>query len=296
MDVKARPSPLAASDFPCYFCGVGDDSTLHVYGECWVVRAARKRVAAMLGCTLTDDMAVTMLSFPRVSNPAVAVTIVCFNWAVWAERSEYLPLLGRVSEFEATINRIHLRAQRRVPADKQNCSDRREQSVADFARSPPLDATVAFTDGSAIPNPGPCGAGYILRKKGQEAYSTTSTPLGYGDNNKGEMGAIHGALRAVLAGILDGSIRRKSLFVCFSDSALCLAYLDHGWAFPRWEALAHATRALLRKVRSIITVVFYWIRGHAGIAGNEDADVAAKTAARMAMAAERSDKADHRPP
>ena len=289
MEVTPRPNGLWESDFPCYFCGHGEDSTEHVYGECLVVRAARKRVARMLGCVLTDDMAVTLLAFPVVKNPAVAVGIICFNWAVWAERSEYLPTLGHTPSFESTVNRIHLRAQRRVPADKQNCGGRQEQSVADFARSPPLDAAVAFTDGSAIPNPGPCGAGYILRLAGQEDYATTSTPMGYGDNNKGEMGAIHGALTAVAAGLRDGTVQKRSLFLCFSDSALCIAFLDRGWAFPSWKDLAHGTRALLREVRAQMTVVFYWIRGHAGIPGNEEADVAAKAAARKAMA-------DLRPP
>lgn len=279
MEVERRWSVLTDSHYPCYFCGAGEDSAEHVFGDCAVVRTARDRMGAMLGCSLGHDFAVTLLAFPKLANPAVAIAIVCFNWAVWTERTAYLVALGYVPEPGAEVNRIMLQAQRRVPADKQNCSGRREASVADFARNPPLEATVAYTDGSAIPNPGPCGAGFVLRLQDQLTYSAYSQHLGMGDNNKGEMGAIYGALAAVDTAIADGAIALGSILLCFSDSALCIAYLDKGWAFSRWKVLAHATRALLRNIRKKMTVVLYWIRGHAGIPGNEEADAAAKIGA-----------------
>ena len=138
---------------------------------------------------------------------------------------------------------------------------------------------MAYTDGSAIPNPGPCGAGFVLKLQGQLTYSSFSQHLGVGDNNKGEMGASHGALVAVNAAIDDGAVTLDSIVLCFSDSAICIAYLDKGWAFARWTVVAHATRALLRRIRKRVKVVLYWIRGHAGIPGNEEADTAAKLGA-----------------
>ena len=129
MDVTDRPSLLTDSPSPCYFCGAGEDSAEHVYGECVVVRSAWAGLAKMLGCKLTDDFAVTLLSFPRLDNPAVAVAIVCFNWAVWTERTDFLSALGRVPAASYVVNRILLRAQRRVPADKQRCTARGELTV-----------------------------------------------------------------------------------------------------------------------------------------------------------------------
>ena len=47
----------------CYFCGAGEDSAEHVYGECAVVREARRRWAVVLGCKLGDAWEVTLLAF-----------------------------------------------------------------------------------------------------------------------------------------------------------------------------------------------------------------------------------------
>jgi ribonuclease HI len=145
--------------------------------------------------------------------------------------------------------------------------------------TPPLNASVAFTDGSAKPNPGPCGGGYILRKLGSSVYTTTVIPLGYGDNNLGEMGAIRGLLAEALALVRSGELPRKSELLVFSDSALCCGYLNLGWAFGTWTLMGHDTRALYRELKRFLKVRLYWIRGHMGIEGNELADRAADAAA-----------------
>jgi ribonuclease HI len=283
MEVAARPTPGVPSQHPCYYCGIGEDSAEHVYGQCMVVRAARDEMAIMLGVKLSHDFSVTLLAFPPVENKAVAVSIVCFNWAVWVERTEYVITLGHVPLPKAAVARIIQRARTRVPADKHSGSRKGERDVADYARSPPLDAVVVFTDGSAIPNPGPSGAGLIIRLRGGLDYKTISLDLGYGDNNKGEMAAIRKALEEVAAGVKAGTIDRGTKVLIFTDSALCVGYLTRGWSFPRWADEAHTARGLLRTLRSQVHIIFYWIRGHEGIPGNEEADVAAKKGARMAQ-------------
>ena len=77
----------------CCFCGDGPDSAEHVYGDCRVVRAARRDWGNKLGCNWANrnSMDSAMLTFRPVANKAYASGIVCFNWAVRSQRSEYLP-------------------------------------------------------------------------------------------------------------------------------------------------------------------------------------------------------------
>ena len=112
-------------------------------------------------------------------------------------------------------------------------------------------------------------------------------PLGYGDNNKGEMGALAVGLERSLealerraTGEEDGPASGHSIF--FSDSALCVGHLEKGWTFPTWTNLARRARNALKRLRRRTKVTIYWIRGHVGIPGNERADAAAKEAARRA--------------
>ena len=115
---------------------------------------------------------------------------------------------------------------------------------------------------------------------GKVDYTEIEIPLDMGDNNKGEMGALKGAGEATVHALDTGALAEKSKVLIFSDSALCIGYLVHGWAFSTWTELGHETRAIFRSLRKRVKVIFYWIRGHAGIPGNERVDGVAKAAAR----------------
>ena len=215
-----------------------------------MVKEAREQWGLKLGCKLGDGLDVTLLAFAPVDNPAVAPGIVNFNWAVWAERSDYLPTLGYTPDQAASVRRILLRAGARMPVEKKSYGERSEKALADFARNPPRTAWIFFTDGSALGNPGPCGGGYVCRDKDTDKCSEAIFPLGHGDNNKGEMGGIQGSLRRTQVGLETGGVKDKDTVYIFSDSALCIGYLDRGWHFPHWKKLAKTLE------------VSFWISGN----------------------------------
>ena len=75
----------------------------------------------------------------------------------------------------------------------------------------------------------------------------------------------------------------------FSDSTVCLGYLLVGWGVKVRPAVARETRRLFNKAKSLFTLRLYWIRGHAGIAGNEKADKLANEGAKKGSFVERDE-------
>ena len=78
-----------------------------------------------------------------------------------------------------------------------------------------------YTDGSAIPNPGPCGAGAVLIDSSEKILWTLSEYLGEGTNNVGELTAILRGLQRFSEMDLDG----ESLEI-FSDSELSVTLIN----------------------------------------------------------------------
>ena len=102
---------------------------------------------ASLGCHPHHDMNHALLAFPADGNPAASVAIVCFNWAVWTERSQFLPTLGHTPSRSLIARRISSRARLRVPLGGKVPGKQGEEAVASFARAVPDGPAVAFTDG-----------------------------------------------------------------------------------------------------------------------------------------------------
>ena len=78
-----------------------------------------------------------------------------------------------------------------------------------------------YTDGSAIPNPGPCGAGAVLIDLDDNILWTLSEYLGEGTNNIGEITAILRGCQRFSEMNLDGETLK-----IYTDSELCVNLIN----------------------------------------------------------------------
>lgn len=139
---------------------------------------------------------------------------------------------------------------------------------------------LAFSDGSALGNPGPGGYGIVLKYRG--ATNELSAGYRYTTNNRMEL------LGAIVA--LE-TLKRPCRVILATDSRYVVDGITQGWA-ERWRAngwrRGKRGRALnpdlwerLLDAVERHDVTFEWVRGHAGHPENEHCDQLANVAARQ---------------
>ena len=137
----------------------------------------------------------------------------------------------------------------------------------------------AFSDGSAIGNPGPGGYGVVLKWKGE--VKELSAGFRMTTNNRME---LLGAITAL------ESLKRRSLVILCTDSQYVINGIEKGWA-RKWKANGWRRNKkemalnpdLWDRLLSIVDkhqVKFEWVRGHNGHPENERCDELANSAAR----------------
>jgi len=187
---------------PCPACGEGEYHITHMYGHCRVVALARAGFAdhARVPLGNHDLLAASTLHASHLifdnANPQSQMQVnalVVLNWATWLCFAKYFapaasdPAVTTDSAKAARIRNTALVAweaarKRSWPAATRpggvrfrgpaglGASGTRSAEQAARARldcalaieSAPYDAVIAFTDGAAKPNPGPCGAGAVV--------------------------------------------------------------------------------------------------------------------------------------
>ncbi|MDP6931332.1 MAG: reverse transcriptase-like protein [Myxococcota bacterium] len=138
--------------------------------------------------------------------------------------------------------------------------------VASFSET----AAVCFTDGSCSGNPGPAGAGAVVRLPGGEKLEG-SLSVGIATNNVGELMAVGLALDLLDQAEFPSTERVEIL----TDSSYVHGVLTQGWK-------AKANRELILGLRSRLEereARLHWVAGHAGIEDNERADTLANQGA-----------------
>jgi len=142
---------------------------------------------------------------------------------------------------------------------------------------------VAFTDGSCLGNPGPCGAGACVYPPGGAQPVHLKQPVSVrGSILLGELVAIKMVVRFVANMTQDQSTPIRSLHI-FSDSQSAIGNLTLGW---KPESLIDTVREVKGDIKRLeqagVSMEISWTPGHAQINGNEMADRLAKEAAEEA--------------
>jgi ribonuclease HI len=166
----------------------------------------------------------------------------------------------------------------RKSAPKRPSSQRQSPSNASSTQAPGPDQVIIYTDGGALDNPGPGGYGVVIidGERQQElsgGYRLTT-------NNRMELLACIVGLRA---------LKKSRKVILYSDSSYVVNGITKGWA-KGWKAKgwikSNGEPALnpdlweeLLDQSARHRVEFRWVKGHAGIAGNERCDQLATQAA-----------------
>ena len=295
----------------CYLCGRGTDTIQHLYGgECEVVVAARAIVPKTLkryadsgpsfpsldpvALEATDFWSSSLLAFPRPGRDLPAkrrkeavLAMTLFNGVLWYERTYHFRLLTSPPQLPGAIDRvasmvaIEFHRVRPGKAAKGGASARKQarkeaaRTIAKEAiRSLPPQTLVAFTDGSANPNPGPSGAGAFLysTSPGDSCHLEATAALGEGTNNLGEIWAIGMAAQMSFDHISSQEHNTYTHFQLFTDSMWARSCVLGEWKSVKYGPLVEAVASALQRLSAFAIVKVDWVPAHVGIDANEHAE------------------------
>ena len=185
-------------------------------------------------------------------------------------------------DYEYRVNRSSVRPldspppKMKTPAPKKAKKKKsgKKASSSDFAaeldESALTDKICIFTDGASSGNPGPAGIGVLLRYGRHE--KEISEFLGDATNNIAE-------LMAIKAGLLAVKDRTKPVRL-FTDSQYAFGLLVKNWKPRKNQEIVDSIKQTMRRFKDLKIIK---VKGHAGLPGNEKADLLATTAIKKAQ-------------
>ncbi len=141
-------------------------------------------------------------------------------------------------------------------------------ATAQVAAAAAASAIRCFTDGACTGNPGPAGAGMLVKFPDGRTVEGHRA-LGYSTNNVGELTAIEMALDELDA----AGVPVDHAVVIFSDSQYARGVLSQGW---KAKANVELIAGIRQKLRRRPGAALQWVAGHVGLAENERADALAR--------------------
>ncbi|CAG2218337.1 RNASEH1 [Mytilus edulis] len=143
-----------------------------------------------------------------------------------------------------------------------------KQIISEQLKSQTPNTAVAFTDGSCLGNPGPCGAGAIIYINDQE--EKLKRPV----SNKGSiLLAELIAIKIVLDHIESFSKAQIDTLTIFSDSQTALGILTLNWKSDSYHQTINEIKGKIKNLNEHgILINLNWTPGHANIKGNDEAD------------------------
>jgi hypothetical protein len=194
--------PGGAHYHPCFLCGGGEDTVDHFYTDkCPAFTKAMDKVWATH--LPEEGRRPTFKPLPsflflgiKEENTRQLGVMMSTHWALWKAREliergvDRTRLVGMVVDLVGTLTKEDKRGS--VGSTSTRTKEQKIEAKAraeDLISRIPADHIVAFTDGSAKPNPGPCGAGVYIRFPDGKEVDLAST-IGPGSNNIGELWAM----------------------------------------------------------------------------------------------------------
>jgi len=287
----------------CYLCKESEDDKQHIYAECEATLTACANLNIKLNKNVFTPSIANFVGARKVCNGEINALWCMQTDSIWRARclarSGYRKTTDQWSNWivDNTLKRLHkacpsyfcnnftsadLPVIYRINTRPSLGSSRRKADIVgapnyattSFLNKLPPNTLIAFTDGSAKPNPGPAGAGiFIYSNLPDHVEDSISISIGLGTNNTAELCAIAGAIaygndhhddHASINILTDSKITKNALV------------LGHSLGTANEKILIY-TRGLIRTSR--IPVRISWIPGHSGIEGNDTADRLADEAA-----------------
>jgi ribonuclease HI len=304
--------PHITSKQACYLCKNGEDSAQHIFQSCKIVTTALIYLYQILGLGDFDEIAsagsIRRYTTLECTTDALTVGIqYVFNSQVWYTRGDikngntYTDTA--IIIWQSTIDRIARHSPTTLSDDALPNNHLNEQQKKKFANRVksfgaagkrttaqaiaaaahiltiqehlPEDTIEVWTDGSSLGNPGPSGAGVLIKSTGKQPHHKHSYALGTSTNQVSEIWAVGGAFETLLDDAPAGIQIRV-----FTDSMFAIKCITGKWHSKKHFTIVEQVR---KRMKALVCmgkqVRFHHVAGHADIAENEEVDVLAKAGA-----------------